>query len=450
MNHLPTTTERTTLLEPTASQDAPWVVVIGGGPAGSIAALQLTRTLSALGERRGAGDESSRRPRVLLVDREDFPRGKVCGCCLNGAAIAALDAAGLKNLPEELAAVPLTHWEGQIAGLGKRPRVARVRLPSGWAVSRESLDAALLSRARAAGAVVRTGVVARVRTATDEAVEVELKSSAGTETVFAAAVVVASGLSGGGLEPLLPWRQPPAGPVGLGTTLVASEAEYVPGKIYMACDGTGYAGLVRLEDGRLDIAAAVYDPSGPGRRRGAGERVAEILQAAGMPPVAGIETAAWRGTPRLHRQRQPGRGRIVAVGDAAGYVEPFTGEGMAWGMQTGLLAARVIAEALARQSLARQSLARESLARESLSPEPAHATGRTPTPSRKSPRAAAEIGVRYTYQYNRLLSRRRTACRLLTAALRPRWSRRMLFQSLAVAPWLAAPVVRMLNRPHSP
>ena len=51
------------------------VVIIGAGPAGSTLALELTRQ----------GFE------VLLVDRASFPRGKVCGGCLNGNALAALD-----------------------------------------------------------------------------------------------------------------------------------------------------------------------------------------------------------------------------------------------------------------------------------------------------------------------------------------------------------------------
>lgn len=395
------------------------VVVIGAGPAGSVTALRLMQTLAK------AGETQSERPSVLLVDREDFPRGKVCGCCLNGAAVGALDSVGLAGLPEELNAIRLTHWHAQIAGRAQIAGPAQIRrllragrrtevpLPTGWALSREAFDAALVERARSAGAEVRTGLVARIVSGSENGVQVELKSAAGTEAVRAAVVVVASGLSGGGIESILPWRQPPTGPIGLGTALVAGESDYAPGTIYMACDRAGYAGLVRLEDGRLDVAAAVYDPAGDGRRRGAGERVAAILEAAGMPAVPGIEAATWRGTPRLHRQRQPGCGRVLAVGDAAGYVEPFTGEGMAWGMQTGLLAARIVAEGLAE--------------------------------NRRG--AAAEIGARYTREYRRLLSRRRLLCRMLTAALRRASTRRMLFQTLSAAPWLAGPVVRILNRP---
>jgi len=55
------------------------VVVIGAGPAGAVAARQL----------------ALRRFDVLLVDKSQFPRDKVCGCCVNAAAITALRRAGL-------------------------------------------------------------------------------------------------------------------------------------------------------------------------------------------------------------------------------------------------------------------------------------------------------------------------------------------------------------------
>src|SRR5580658_10826881 len=58
------------------------VIVIGAGPAGSVTALELAR----LG------------CRVLLVDKASFPRSKVCGCCLNGAAIGTLHDLGLGNV----------------------------------------------------------------------------------------------------------------------------------------------------------------------------------------------------------------------------------------------------------------------------------------------------------------------------------------------------------------
>ena len=69
------------------------VLVVGAGPAGAVAAHELAR--------RGA--------RVLLADRVDFPRGKVCGGCLSVRGLGVLNQLGLGDLPKRLGAVPLTH-----------------------------------------------------------------------------------------------------------------------------------------------------------------------------------------------------------------------------------------------------------------------------------------------------------------------------------------------------
>src|SRR5882724_2418075 len=58
------------------------VIVIGAGPAGAMAAYELAR----------------RSLRVLLVDKSAFPRPKVCGCCLNGQALALLQTRGLGHV----------------------------------------------------------------------------------------------------------------------------------------------------------------------------------------------------------------------------------------------------------------------------------------------------------------------------------------------------------------
>ncbi|MFG0318328.1 MAG: NAD(P)/FAD-dependent oxidoreductase, partial [Planctomycetota bacterium JB042] len=110
------------------------VVVIGAGPAGGAAAIGL----------------ADRGRRVALVDRERFPRDKVCGGCLNPRAIRSLAALGV--VPS---GVPL-RWLVLHAG----GRTARVPLEGGLAVSRRSLDAALVDAARARGVEVIEGVAA--------------------------------------------------------------------------------------------------------------------------------------------------------------------------------------------------------------------------------------------------------------------------------------------------
>jgi 2-polyprenyl-6-methoxyphenol hydroxylase-like FAD-dependent oxidoreductase len=123
--------------------------------------------------------------------------------------------------------------------------------------------------------------------------------------------------------------------VGAGTVLEMPATDYPPGTIHMACHRDGYVGLVRLEDGRLDIAAAL-DPSAIKRHSGIGPLVERILEASDMPTPAAFAEATWHGTARLTQRRDHvGGPNYFVVGDAAGYIEPFTGEGIAWALATG-------------------------------------------------------------------------------------------------------------------
>ena len=67
------------------------VVVVGAGPAGALAAIELAR--------KGI--------QVLLVEKRNFPRWKVCGCCLNAQAQAVLASVGQSELIEQQGGVAL-------------------------------------------------------------------------------------------------------------------------------------------------------------------------------------------------------------------------------------------------------------------------------------------------------------------------------------------------------
>jgi flavin-dependent dehydrogenase len=104
----------------------------------------------------------------------------------------------------------------------------------------------------------------------------------------------------------------------------------------MAVGRRGYVGLVRLEDGGLNVAAAFADDFMKERGGPAGAAV-QVLEEAGFELPEGLESADWQGTLPLTRRTRPIAGeRFFVVGDAAGYVEPFTGEGMAWAIRAGL------------------------------------------------------------------------------------------------------------------
>lgn len=295
--------------------DPVWdAVVVGAGPAGSMTAYGLAR-----------GGAS-----VLLLERQSLPRWKVCGACLSPGTLALLEDAGLGGLARDSGGVPLRTL--RIGGWG---REASVALGSSVALSRRVLDRALADAAVSAGATLVTSARARLGPVVDGARLVQVDTADGEEGVRARVVVAADGLTshvlaraqgGTGARVASPSR------IGFGGVFSAEgHGDYVPGVIHMAVGDGGYVGLVRQEDGRLDVAAAldVGDPHGAHPRR----MVDAVLDSAGFPALRGEPETGWRGTPALTRTvGSRGAERVFAVGDAAGYVEPFTGEGIAWAL----------------------------------------------------------------------------------------------------------------------
>jgi flavin-dependent dehydrogenase len=280
---------------------------------------------------------------VLLIDRASFPRWKVCGCCLNGHALATLRAAGLEPLIERSGAVPLRGIRLASAG-----RVADVPLSGSLALSREAFDASLVQAAIEAGVSFLPQTWASLeREGRAVAPRLELRQGPNREFIAARVVLAADGLGGklAARAGVSEGTVSPAARIGAGVVVSTAPAFYRPGRIFMACGRDGYLGLVRLEDGRLNLAAAL-DPAWVRSCGGPGPAAAELLAEAGWPAVPNLAELSWRGTAALTRQaRCRARERLFLLGDAAGYIEPFTGEGMAWALAAGRAVAPVAARA---------------------------------------------------------------------------------------------------------
>ncbi|HWE38443.1 MAG TPA: hypothetical protein VG406_17860 [Isosphaeraceae bacterium] len=137
---------------------------------------------------------------------------------------------------------------------------------------------------------------------------------------------------------------------------------------------------------------------------------AAILGEAGFPPVPALESAEWRGTPALTRRASPlGDERLLLLGDAAGYVEPFTGEGMAWAIASGLAIAPIAVRAI---------------------------EGWTPSLIRE-----------WSSLHHRIVGRRQLVCRAASVVLRRPWLMPLAFGALALWPGASGYVVRRLNAP---
>lgn len=287
------------------------VLVAGAGPAGALAARELARD----------GLE------VRLVDRAVFPRSKVCGGCLGAAGAGVLREAGLGRFLDARGA-PLD----SLRCAAGRWRV-EVPLTGGAVIERGAFDLFLAGAAAAAGVRFQDGVRAELQPERPDEPwrRVVLVGKGCREEVRARLVLDATGL-GAGLDGGLERPAAPDSRIGLAWLLSPSASDLAPGTVEMAVGQGGYVGLVRLADGRLDLAAA-FDPIAL-RGRSPAEAVAELRSEAGLGSLAGLARLRPRGTPAL--TRRPPRvagGRRLALGDAAGYVEPFTGEGLGWALE---------------------------------------------------------------------------------------------------------------------
>ncbi len=275
------------------------VVVIGAGLAGSVAARGLAQ--------RGL--------RVALLDKAARPRRKVCGDCLSALGVRTLDEIGMGGVLGEIGAAP-------VRGIEVRCGKGRVESSSAgvWATPRPELDAALERAARAEGVSVFRGVRAEIR---GDRVCVG-DSSDGTE-LRARAVVLASGLRTRSPDDRLARRAW----IGAGVTGPARGHAGV----VMAVGRGGYVGRVGLPGGQWNWAAAI-DPNAVRDARGVAPLVCSIWRGCDLD-ASEVPAAGWSGTPALTRRRPVQRGRVFAVGDAARFVEPITGEGMSWAIATG-------------------------------------------------------------------------------------------------------------------
>jgi menaquinone-9 beta-reductase len=284
------------------------VVVVGGGPAGAACAAAARR--------------ASPYARVLVLDRSDFPRDKVCG---DGIAPEALDVlAGLGLEAERLT-----------DGFPAVPRL-RLRSPGGTTVERTMcrpaavvpravLDDRLLAAALTCGAEFRRHTVRRL--------EVHDSHVAVDESVTAGVVVGADGAESVVRRAL---GIPPNGPRHTAIAIRGYAREPA------GLDGVQ---LITTTEQRWPAYAWSF-PLGGGRANvGYGELVSgEVTRGGLLHGLSRLLPGTEPEAPRAHRlplstgrPRQPD-GRVLLVGDAASLINPLTGEGIFYAVLSGALA----------------------------------------------------------------------------------------------------------------
>ena len=309
------------------------VTIVGAGPAGTLAALVLAR----------------QGRQVRLFERARLPRSKLCGDTLNPGALASLaaylDLATLRAQGLPLAGMRLSGPGGVSVG-GRYPDGT-----TGLSVTRLVLDAWLLEAARAAGVSVEDGVVVRGPFLSGGRVDgVRIVTAAGERTHPSRLVIGCDGRASV-LARACGVARTPASPRrwAFGTyvhDVAAVQAAF--GEMHVR-DGS-YLGIAPVSGGLANVclvlprpraAAAVIAPWDAIRAAVAADdllrdRFTEARLAA--PPVVLGPMAV-----DVERAGVPG---LLLAGDASGFIDPMTGDGLRLAIDGALLAAAVAAEVL--------------------------------------------------------------------------------------------------------
>ncbi|MFI6261634.1 geranylgeranyl reductase family protein [Micromonospora sp. NPDC051006] len=328
------------------------VIVVGAGPGGSATAYHLAR--------HGV--------RVLLLEKTEFPREKVCGDGLTPRAVRQLIRMGVDTSPE----AGWLHNRGlRVIGGGVRLELDWPDLASfpnyGLVRTRLDFDDLLAQRAVAAGAELRTGVnvMGPVLDADGRVigVQAEVGPDKAPGTFHAPLVVAADGVSG--RFPLaLGLAKREDRPIGVAVrryyhSPAKADDNYLESWLELRSkEGgdnllPGYGWIFGLGDGRVNVGLGVLNSSSAFGKTNYRRLLTDWL--ANTPADWGMTDETNADGPILGAALPMGFNRVphytrgvLLVGDSGGMVNPFNGEGIAYAMESGELAAEVAVQALAR------------------------------------------------------------------------------------------------------
>lgn len=315
------------------------VAIIGAGPAGSSAAIALAR----------------RGYTVALIDKEHFPREKLCGDFINPSNWPLLEELGvrrelLSHHHEAVTAFRITSFSGAEAGAA---------LPSGGGsygigLRRLHFDQILFNKAMGEGAAGLLGLRVKRLHRNADGWRIEFSRGENVEQLGAKLLVGADGRNSWVARHLDMIREPVEQGRAIGFQLRLRYSPGLAGRVEIHLFPGGYGGLLGLGDGTINLCLAADKRC---VRGGAG---LDSLLESHLPRNPFLKAILERSEPIGQARstypvyfapRRSVGDRVVLIGDAARVNEPVTGEGIYFAMKSGALAARAIDEALVRGDL---------------------------------------------------------------------------------------------------
>lgn len=391
-------------------------VIVGAGPAGSTAAILLA----------SAGWS------VALIEKQRFPRRKVCGACIGAGNLPLLATLGIGEEFAHLAGPELREialYCGDRVVHAPLPAAPNARHPWGRALGREAFDQMLLERARSLG--VHLWQPWSVRTINGSAgvfrCGIEARTALGLTELRAPVLIMANGS----------WEGDPGGDRRVtkrSGDLFAFKANFsgsqlAPGVLPVISFAGGYGGLVIAENGQLTLAGCIRRDAlkacravAPGLTAGeAFERYLRTHTAALRHALAGARReGAWLGVgpiqPGIRAPWRRADGRFM-IGNAAAEAHPIIGEGISMAMQSAwFLCVRLIAAGRASTSADTLQL----------------------------------VGSEYASQWRQAFaSRLQLAATLAQLAMRP-WLAPIVWPLIARSPWLMTAIARGAGKARIP
>jgi len=317
-------------------------IIVGAGPAGSTAAILLAR----------AGWS------VALVEKQGFPRRKVCGECLAASNLPLLDALGIgaafaAAAGPELRSVAL--MRGDDCATAELPAASNATHRWGRALGRETLDTLLLDQARRVGAVVLQPWLVQSIEGRVGAWRCRIRGGpSGAGSSLRAPIVIAAHGSWEALPSERPRRRLARAP----SDLFAFKANFrdsalQPGLLpVLAFDG-GYGGMVVADGGITTLACCLRaDRLDAIRRELPGVSAGDAVEALLRRECRGVRDALagaqrqgdWLGAGPLDPGiRLRADDEVFRIGNAAGEAHPIIGEGMSMALQSAwLVCARLL------------------------------------------------------------------------------------------------------------